>query len=238
MRRSASASSAERLRRRYLPQVSNDPETFAACIDTIIRHVEDIGGMISEFSAFARMPAPDKGLHNIEEIVGRAVLLQRSANTAITYSTVSPEHAVEIACDERQTAQALTNLLQNAADSLNARLARRPDPPGEIAVKIEEGEDTVTVSVEDNGLGLPQENRERLTEPYVTTRAEGTGLGLAIVKKIMEDHGGRLELTDRKPIGARVSLIFPKGDSNTASDAVDAEPESAGTAAMRTHSRS
>jgi two-component system nitrogen regulation sensor histidine kinase NtrY len=228
--------SAERLRRRYLPEVKSDPETFAACIDTIIRQVEDIGSMISEFSAFARMPAPDKGVHDIEEIVGRAVLLQRSANPAITYVTEAPPYPVNVACDDRQTAQALTNLLQNAADSLNARLARTPEPPGEIKVRVEERDDAIVVSIEDNGLGLPSENRERLTEPYVTTRAEGTGLGLAIVKKIMEDHGGRLELADGKLSGARVTLIFPKSESNTASEGIEPEPES-GVAAVRTHSR-
>lgn len=228
--------SAERLRRRYLPEVKSDPETFAACVDTIIRQVEDIGGMISEFSAFARMPAPDKGVHDIEEIVGRSVLLQRSANPAITYVTEAPPHPVNVACDDRQTAQALTNLLQNAADSLNARLARDPEPPGEIKVRVEEREEAIAVSIEDNGLGLPHENRERLTEPYVTTRAEGTGLGLAIVKKIMEDHGGRLELADGKLSGARVTLIFPKSESNTANEGIEPEPES-GVAAVRTHSR-
>jgi two-component system nitrogen regulation sensor histidine kinase NtrY len=230
--------SAERLRRRYLPEVKSDPETFAACVDTIIRQVEDIGGMISEFSSFARMPAPDKGVHDIEEIVGRVVLLQRSANPAITYVTEAPPGTVMVACDDRQTAQAMTNLLQNAADSLNARLKRSSEPPGEIRVTIAEKDDSILISVEDNGLGLPKENRERLTEPYVTTRAEGTGLGLAIVKKIMEDHGGRLELADRKPMGARVTLIFPKVESNTASEAFDLEPEPSGAAAVRTHSRS
>jgi two-component system, NtrC family, nitrogen regulation sensor histidine kinase NtrY len=230
--------SAERLRRRYLSEVKSDPETFAACVDTIIRQVEDIGGMINEFSAFARMPAPDKGVHDIEEIVGRVVLLQRSANPAITYTTKAPPHAIEIACDDRQTAQAMTNLLQNAADSLNARLKRSSEPPGEIRVLIEERGDSVAIAVEDNGLGLPRENRERLTEPYVTTRAEGTGLGLAIVKKIMEDHGGRLELADRKPIGACVTLIFPKVESNTASESIESDREPSGAAAVRTHSRS
>jgi two-component system nitrogen regulation sensor histidine kinase NtrY len=230
--------SAERLRRRYLPEVKSDPDTFAACVDTIIRQVEDIGGMISEFSSFARMPAPDKGVHDIEEIVGRVVLLQRSANPAITYVTETPAGKVLVACDERQTAQAMTNLLQNAADSLNARLKRASSPPGEIRVVISERDDAIAVAVEDNGLGLPKENRERLTEPYVTTRAEGTGLGLAIVKKIMEDHGGRLELTDRKPMGARVTLIFPKVESNTANEAFESEPEPTGATAMRTHSRS
>ncbi|HET9149870.1 MAG TPA: PAS domain-containing sensor histidine kinase [Alphaproteobacteria bacterium] len=230
--------SAERLRRRYLPEIKSDPNTFAACVDTIVRHVEDIGGMISEFSAFARMPAPEKHVYDLGEIVGRVVLLQRSANSEIAYSVDMPSQPVKIACDDRQTSQALTNLLQNAADSLHARLARNPDPQGEIHVRVEDLEDSVAVVVEDNGLGLPRENRERLTEPYVTTRAEGTGLGLAIVKKIMEDHGGSLELNDRKPQGASVTLIFPKGESNTANEAMESAPENAGAAVVRTHSRS
>jgi two-component system nitrogen regulation sensor histidine kinase NtrY len=203
--------SAERLRRRYLPEIKSDPDTFAACVDTIVRHVEDIGGMISEFSAFARMPAPDKGVHDLGEIVGRVVLLQRSANSAIAYSTEAPSHPVEIACDDRQTSQALTNLLQNAADSLHTRLARDPVPPGAIRVHIDDREDSVAVVVEDNGVGLPRENRERLTEPYVTTRAEGPGLGLAIVKKIMEDHGGLARVVGPQAAGSDRHLDFPQG---------------------------
>ena len=202
--------SAERLRRKYLGEVGRDSATFNRCIDTIIRQVDDIGGMIDEFSAFARMPAPVLKPSDLTEIARRAVFLQQSANPGIEYVCEFPDHKVEFVCDGRQIGQALTNLLQNAADSIVAR-ADAPGaevPPGELWVSIAEGEDRVTITVEDNGAGLPKDLRKNLTDPYVTTRAQGTGLGLAIVKKIMEDHGGELVLEDREGGGARVILLF------------------------------
>jgi len=116
--------------------------------------------------------------------------------------------AVRLACDARQVSQALVNLLKNAAESIQSRDG--PVPPGEIAVRLSEAAGQVALIVEDNGRGLPAEGRERLAEPYVTTRAKGTGLGLAIVKKIMEDHGGRLTLDDRPDgPGAVATLVLP-----------------------------
>jgi two-component system, NtrC family, nitrogen regulation sensor histidine kinase NtrY len=121
-----------------------------------------------------------------------------------------------VPCDGRQISQALTNLLQNAVDAIGGRTATEGEilPPGEILVQVSEEEDRVIMTVEDNGKGLPVDERDRLTEPYVTTRAKGTGLGLAIVKKIMEDHGGELLLADRQGGGARVSLVIPRSDSS------------------------
>ena len=207
--------SAERLRRKYLGEIGGDSATFSRCIDTIIRQVDDIGGMIDEFSAFARMPAPVLKPSDLTEIARRAVFLQQSANPTIEYVSEFPDHEVELSCDGRQIGQALTNLLQNAADSIVARA----DPPGaelhrgEVRVSIAEGDERATITVEDNGAGLPRESRGSLTDPYVTTRAEGTGLGLAIVRKIMEDHGGELVLEDRKGGGARVILLFNTAQS-------------------------
>ncbi len=209
--------SAERLRRKYLGEVRGDSATFSRCIDTIIRQVDDIGGMIDEFSAFARMPAPVLKPSDLTEIARRAVFLQQSANPTIEYVSEFPDHEVELSCDGRQIGQALTNLLQNAADSIVARA----DPPGaelhrgEVRVSIAEGDERATITVEDNGAGLPRESRASLTDPYVTTRAEGTGLGLAIVRKIMEDHGGELVLEDRKGGGARVILLFNTAQSGS-----------------------
>lgn len=202
--------SAERLRRKYLGEVGSDSATFSRCIDTIIRQVDDIGGMIDEFSAFARMPAPVLKPNDLTEIARRAVFLQQGANLGIEYVCAFPDHKVEFVCDGRQIGQALTNLLQNAADSIVARADRRGAkvPPGEVRVGIAEAEDRVTITVEDNGAGLPKDLRKNLTDPYVTTRAQGTGLGLAIVKKIMEDHGGELVLEDREEGGARAILLF------------------------------
>ena len=114
--------------------------------------------------------------------------------------------------DARQIAQALTNLLKNAAEAVDARTPPLDGalPKGKIFMRLSCDDQMVTLAVEDNGKGLPDEDRHNLTEPYVTTRQKGTGLGLAIVKKIMEDHGGRLELEDRPWGGAIVSLIWPR----------------------------
>jgi two-component system, NtrC family, nitrogen regulation sensor histidine kinase NtrY len=199
--------SAERLKRKYLRQITNDPETFSILSDTIIRHVGDIGRMVDEFSSFARMPAATIKTEDLIDITRQAVFLQRAGTPDIRFEVELPSHPVPIACDSRQVSQALVNLLKNAIESIQGRDG---DPAaGRIWVRLIETEGQITLVVEDNGRGLPREGRERLTEPYVTTRAKGTGLGLAIVKKVMEEHGGELVLEDREGGGARVKLIFP-----------------------------
>jgi two-component system nitrogen regulation sensor histidine kinase NtrY len=200
--------SAERLKRKYLKEIHSDPETFTACTDTIVRQVGDIGRMVDEFSSFARMPAPVKRPEDLVPICRQALFLQQSAHLQIEYRSHFPEEPTVLACDGRQVGQALTNLLQNAADSIEARRAEGRDEPGRIELFVEVEHLRVIVTVEDNGRGLPAHQRERLTEPYVTTRAKGTGLGLAIVKKIMEDHDGNLVLDDRSGGGAAVRLVF------------------------------
>jgi two-component system, NtrC family, nitrogen regulation sensor histidine kinase NtrY len=200
---------AERLRRRYLKEIQSDAETFKICTDTIVRHVGDIGRMIDEFSSFARMPAPVLKPENLAQIVHQAVFLQRTAHPEITFETILPGHPVSIRCDARLVGQALINIVKNAIESIEARTTYdEASPAGHIRVSVTEEEGQAAVVVEDNGKGLPRQDRERLTEPYVTTRVKGTGLGLAIVKKIMEDHEGELMLEDREPEGARVSLVF------------------------------
>ncbi len=217
--------SAERLKRKYLREIRSDPETFSICTDTIIRHVEDIGRMVDEFSSFARMPAPTIKRENLLEICRQAVFLQRNAQTDIDFEIVAPDPALAVACDARLVGQASTNLLKNAVESIQGRSGAEGElPRGHIVVRIQVDDGHAVVAVEDNGKGLPQHERERLTEPYVTTRAKGTGLGLAIVKKIMEEHGGELVLEDR-PGGAIVKLLFPLIESRTAQRADD-EPAS------------
>ncbi|WP_299617069.1 PAS domain-containing sensor histidine kinase [Pelagibius sp.] len=205
---------AERLKRKYVNQIVTDPETFKVCTDTIVRHVGDIGRMVDEFSAFARMPAPAMQREDIRKLVEQAVFLQRTAHHEITFALSLPEDPVVLACDSRQVVQALTNLILNGIESIEGRHFRdgAEAPAGAIELRLELSGRHCTVEVLDNGKGLPREDRGRLTEPYVTTRERGTGLGLAIVKKIMEDHGGRLTLKDREGSGAVVSLIFPVGD--------------------------
>jgi two-component system nitrogen regulation sensor histidine kinase NtrY len=200
--------SAERLKRKYLKDIKNDVETFQICTDTIIRHVEDIGRMVDEFSSFARMPAPVLKPEDLATIVERAVFLERTAHPKIAFEAQFEVRPVPLRCDARLVGQALINILKNAVESIEGRIAESgPNPPGHIVVTVEAGPQ-VAIAVEDNGKGLPAHGRERLTEPYVTTRAKGTGLGLAIVKKIMEDHSGELVLSDRAEGGARVELVF------------------------------
>ena len=145
----------------------------------------------------------------MSDMVRRAVFLQRSANPDIAYDLDIPENPVSLACDDRQIGQALTNLLQNAADSILARPDTADCAGGEIHVAVEASPDQITIAVGDNGIGLPKGIDRDITDPYVTTRTEGTGLGLAIVRKIMEDHNGSLDLEDIEIGGARVSLVFP-----------------------------
>jgi two-component system, NtrC family, nitrogen regulation sensor histidine kinase NtrY len=200
--------SAERLRRRYLKEIKKDPETFRICTDTIIRHVEDIGRMVDEFSSFARMPAPVLKYEDLTTIVEQAVFLERNAHPKIGFEVRFATRPIPLRCDARLIGQAILNIVKNAVESIDSRIAESgPSPPGHIGVTVE-AKGAVTISVDDNGKGLPAHGRERLTEPYVTTRAKGTGLGLAIVKKIMEDHHGELMLSDREEGGARVQLVF------------------------------
>lgn len=204
--------SAERLRRKYMKEIQTEPEVFDTCTNTIIRHVEDIGRMVDEFSAFARMPTPVVKEHELRDLCRQTVFLQSSTRSDIRFSQELPSGKVHADCDARLVAQALTNLLKNAIEAVDGRPhdSEKPLPPAEIKLTLAVGEEMVTLSVADNGRGLPVEERERLTEPYVTTRSKGTGLGLAIVKKVMEDHKGTLSLTDRPGGGAIVTLSWPR----------------------------
>ena len=198
--------SAERLKRRFAKEITSDPETFTLCADTIVRHVGDIGRMVDEFSAFARMPQPVIRPEDLGRIAREALVLQRTARPEISWSTDIPEGGPIAPCDRRLLGQALTNLLQNAADAV----AMRPGA-GRIALSVAQIGDEVRIAVADDGVGLPPDDRGQLTEPYVTHKAKGTGLGLAIVKKIMEDHGGRIGLDDRPDggPGAVATLVLP-----------------------------
>ena len=207
--------SAERLKRKYMDEIKSDPDVFAQCTDTIIRQVDDIKRMVDEFSNFARMPAPEFDDEDLATVVRQAQFLQRVAHPFITYETEVPAQTVSVHCDRRQIGQAVTNLLQNAADALEGQ------KDAQIRLRVYKNDAEVVIAVEDNGCGLPSEIRGRLAEPYVTTRAKGTGLGLAIVKKIMEDHGGRLKLENRPEGGARASLVFYATQDPPAEDGTD-----------------
>ncbi len=206
--------SAERLKRKYLKEIESDPETFLICTDTIIRQVGDIGRMVDEFSAFARMPEPSIKLENIIEVCQQVVFLEQNRNANVAINFIAPEGDITLHCDRSQISQALTNLIKNASESVSENITRQglEKESGLINIhlsqKMEKGESHVIIAIEDNGRGLPTKGRERLIEPYVTNRDKGTGLGLAIVKKIVEDHHGELLMQNSDSGGALFSMIF------------------------------
>ena len=187
--------SAERLRRKFGKNVIEDRDVFEQCTDTIIRQVGDIGRMVDEFSSFARMPKPVVESQDLAEAVRQAVFLMRVGNPDISFETALPEGPVSAQFDRRLISQALTNLLKNAVEAING-VAADQRGRGRILTQVTLSGEFAVIEITDNGAGLPKENRDRLLEPYVTTREKGTGLGLAIVSKIFEDHGGRIELLD------------------------------------------
>ena len=204
--------SAERLNRKYLRQIKDDPETFKKCTDTIIRQVGDIGRMVDEFSSFARMPQPDFKRENVSELCRQAMFVEQNRDADVTFTSELPADDVYIQCDARQISRVLTNVLKNAAESIEgAREEGGNDIKGEVQLHMAQADGEVIITIDDDGRGLPEDGRDRLTEPYVTTRDKGTGLGLAIVKKIIEEHDGLLELSDREPRGARVKMSLPLG---------------------------
>jgi two-component system nitrogen regulation sensor histidine kinase NtrY len=206
--------SAERLRKKYRKDIApSELETFDRCNDTIVRQVDAIRQMVDEFSTFARMSAPKFTDQDASELIRAAVFAQRVASPDIDVELVEPVPEVRLLADERMLTQALTNILKNAAEAVHARRTAKPPKAkerGRIRARLISDDSGVAFEVEDNGVGLPAKDRDRLTEPYVTTREKGTGLGLAIVKRILEDHGGELELTDaREGPGALATLRLP-----------------------------
>jgi two-component system nitrogen regulation sensor histidine kinase NtrY len=191
--------SAERLKRKYLKEIKTDPDIFSQCTDTIVKHVDDIGRMVSEFSSFARMPEPVLKDENIVRQILETLTLQKQAHPKIAFSYAGLEeenNKVIVSCDVRQLRQALTNLTVNAIDSIDAKTKDDPTLKGRLHYTFAILDDEQCIlSLSDNGKGFPEgEKVEKLTEPYVTHKEKGTGLGLAIVQKIMEDHHGKLIL--------------------------------------------
>ena len=162
--------------------------------------------MVDEFSSFARMPKPVFRSESLTDIVGHAVFLFEVAHTGIKFNFEHDGSAPQLICDRRQLGQAMTNILKNAAESIEERV-KTSDVSGEIDVKMTVDGDTLQVSFRDNGLGLPAD-RDRILEPYVTTRSTGSGLGLAIVKKIVEEHFADISFNDADGGGALVTLTF------------------------------
>ncbi len=197
--------SAERLRRKYSKLVAEDDNVFQQCTDTIVRQVDDIKRMVDEFSRFARMPKAVMADEDLADTVRQAVFLLRVAHPDIDFDVELPEEVMPAHFDRRLISQALTNIVKNATEAIGAVPASELGGRGRIVVSAQHDGKDIVIDVIDNGIGLPKENRAKLLEPYVTTREKGTGLGLAIVGRILEEHGGRIELRDasEKIPGAR-----------------------------------
>ncbi|MDA0319627.1 MAG: PAS domain-containing sensor histidine kinase [Proteobacteria bacterium] len=217
--------SAERIRRKFAPKLSEESDDLERMTDVIVRQTNDLRHIIDEFSKFARLPQPKKSKEDLIPIVKAAVLLQENGQPNINFVSNIPQNSLVISIDATMISQALTNLLKNAGEAIDTRRYKLGGTiAGEIHVGVEQVGDIVQVIIDDNGIGLPQD-RARLFEPYVTTRDKGTGLGLAIVKKIVEEHGGTLSLEDAPSFdaapyfGARVVMSLPflseEQDENT-----------------------
>lgn len=220
--------SAERIRRKYGKVITTDREVFDQCTDTIVRQVDDIKRMVDEFSSFARMPKPTIGNDDLVETIRQVVFMMRIAHPEIQFTDELPSGPVVAPFDRRLLSQAVTNIVKNATEAI-AAVPEDERGQGRITVALDDTHpDYLILAVTDNGKGFPVEGRQRLLEPYMTTREGGTGLGLPIVSKILEEHGGGMELVDNPAgRGGQVRMWLPKTKSialeeaSTASDRTD-----------------
>jgi two-component system, NtrC family, nitrogen regulation sensor histidine kinase NtrY len=200
---------AERLQRRFGKEIASDAETFERLTGTIVRQVGDLRRMVDEFSNFARMPKPIFRPENVHEIARQSLFLHEVAHPGIGFTLSPPEGEFRMVSDRRQLGQALSNVVKNAVEAIEARKSRGEHnlAGDKVELKVREDDGHLIIDVLDTGVGLPEE-RERLTEPYMTTRVRGTGLGLAIVKKIVEEHLGEIAFLDRPGGGTHVRIAF------------------------------
>lgn len=207
--------SAERLLKKYSNEIISDPDIFLNCTQTILRQVNSLEQMVDEFSAFARMPAPNFSSIDFKVLISNILFAQRVSFPEIKFDvSINNAKSSNIICDERLITQALTNIYKNGGESILRRFDEigANNSKGKISTFVKYSDEHITISIFDNGTGWPVQDKERLLEPYVTTRESGTGLGLAIVMRIAEDHGGKLKLkyrTDNKP-GALVEISLRK----------------------------
>ncbi|PTQ64792.1 two-component system nitrogen regulation sensor histidine kinase NtrY [Sphingomonas sp. PP-CE-3G-477] len=222
---------AERLQRRYGAKTEMQDGTFSRLTDTIIRQVGDLRRMVDEFSSFARMPKPVFREESLVDAARQALFLHEVAHPSIGFHLVQDDPGLTLVCDRRQIGQALTNIVKNAVEAIETR----GEPGGSVTMTLTEAGNCVSIAVADTGIGLPAD-RDRIVEPYVTTRARGTGLGLAIVKKIIEEHCGTIGFSDRPGGGTLVTMIFD-AKALAALDQGASAPELAGEGQLHTMTR-
>jgi len=216
---------AERLQRRFGKNIPQDQAIFEQLTSTIVRQVGDLRNIVDEFSSFARMPKPLFRAENVHDIVGHAVFLFEVAHPDIVFDYRQEGKISSLISDRRQLGQAVTNILKNAAESIEEKQKNIPFD-GTISVDLLMEDKALIIRIADNGIGLPSD-RQRIMEPYITNRATGSGLGLAIVKKIIEEHFGEISLSDNEPAGAIVTLKFhPKNIASKVGKAKSSLPPS------------
>jgi two-component system nitrogen regulation sensor histidine kinase NtrY len=218
--------SAERLKRKYGKVIVADRDIFDQCTDTIVRQVDDIKRMVDEFSSFARMPKARLERDDLCECARQVAFLMRVGNADVDIVENLPQPALYALFDRRLLSQALQNVVKNAIEGIAARDEAQAQEKGVVRICLRQRDQWAELDVTDNGKGFPAVNRQLLLEPYMTTRAEGTGLGLPIVAKIIEDHGGRLELLDAPDgKGACVRMLLPMAPAGKAQSAPDEAAE-------------
>ena len=209
--------SAERLKRKYKDQIVSDIEVFEDCTDTIIRQVGDLGKIVDEFSAFAKVPSANMSKYDICDTIRQAVLLQKITFESIKIKMDLPEYEIIFNFDRRLISQALINLIKNASESIFSN--NKNITEGLIEISLKDLGEEVSIQIKDNGIGFPSNDTDKLLEPYYTTREMGTGIGLSVVKNIIEVHKGIIKLDNKltensSVIGAIVTLFIPKTLNN------------------------
>ena len=195
--------SAERLRKKFGPEITSDRESYDRYLDTIARHTRDIGRMVEEFVTYARLPSAVYASENLVNLIRKTVFSAQTSHADIKFIQQLPSTAVTFMCDEAQLGQTLLNVLKNAAEAMEQ------SPTKEITVTLTTTDTSITLIIDDTGPGFPPDKIATLTQPYVTTRSKGTGLGLSIVKRTVEEHKGTMSLTNRANGGACVTIVLP-----------------------------
>jgi len=197
--------SAQRLRKRYLSRFSDDEKVFDECTEMIIKSVDDLKNLVNEFSNFARMPAIQPEPNDINALIRETLTLYQEAHRGVVFNFVQDDVMPQLTIDRDQIKRVIINVLENAVAAMeekgNIALSTIYDPVLKMAV----------INIADDGPGVPPEDKQRLFEPYFSTKKSGTGLGLAIVSSIIADHGGFVRVRDNKPRGAVFVIELPTG---------------------------
>jgi len=194
--------SAERLRKRYLENLQQDGAVFDECTRTIVKQVEELKGMVNEFSNFARMPASQPTPNHLNEIIHETLVLFQEGHKEVRFEFI-PHDLPVLNIDRDQMKRVMINLIKNSLAAI--------ERDGEIKIQTSYDPklEMVRLEVSDNGCGIPDEDKGRLFEPYYSTKKSGTGLGLTIVNAIVSDHNGYIRVRDNEPKGTTFLIELP-----------------------------